>query len=107
MGLAGSGGWLAPALGPVPEPETIRRQVTSRHGAPGESMQNRDRHDPREPESRPRVAPHAALEEVGDFHYGTDAFSTALEYYEGAVRGLGVEQEFDPAVAARLNRKVA
>ena len=70
-------------------------------------MQNRDRHDPREPEGNPRVAPHAALEEVGDFHFGTDAFSTALEYYEGAVRGFGVEQEFDPGVAARLNRKIA
>ena len=29
-------------------------------------MQNRDRHDPREPEGNPRVAPHAALEEVGE-----------------------------------------
>jgi transcriptional regulator with GAF, ATPase, and Fis domain/Flp pilus assembly protein TadD len=51
--------------------------------------------------------PFEALEEVGDFHYGSDGFSTALEYYENALQGLGIDQEFDPAVAAKLNRKIS
>jgi tetratricopeptide (TPR) repeat protein len=70
-------------------------------------MMNRDRHDPREPNERPPVVPRAALEDVGDFNYDTDAFATALEYYQSALHGLGVETEFDPAAAARLHRKIA
>src|SRR5881296_2432581 len=71
------------------------------------SMLSRDRHDPLEPKGRQPVTPFEALEEVGDFHYGSDGYSTALEYYETALRGLGVEQEFDPALAAKLNRKIS
>ena len=70
-------------------------------------MLSRDRHDPLEPEGRQPVTPFETLEEVGDFHYGADGFSTALEYYESALRSLGVEQEFDPIVAAKLNRKIS
>ena len=70
-------------------------------------MLNRDRHDPREPNDRPPVVPHAALEDVGDFNYDTDAYATALEYYQSALRSLGVETEFDPTTAARLHRKIA
>src|SRR5262245_10003980 len=70
-------------------------------------MLSRDRHDPLEPKGRPPVTPFETLEEVGDFHYGSDGFSTALEYYENALHELGVEQEFDPTIAARLNRKIS
>ncbi|NIW23059.1 MAG: hypothetical protein GWN29_00005, partial [Gammaproteobacteria bacterium] len=44
---------------------------------------------------------------MGDFHRSSDSYGTALEYYEAALRSLGVDQEFDPTVAARLNRKMA
>jgi transcriptional regulator with GAF, ATPase, and Fis domain/tetratricopeptide (TPR) repeat protein len=70
-------------------------------------MLSRDRHDPQEPNGRGSAASLAALEEVGDVHFGTEAFSPALEYYENALRGLGTEVEFDPTVAARLNRKIS
>ena len=40
-------------------------------------------------------------------HRTADGYSNALEYYENALVGVGVEQEFDPAVAARLHRKIA
>ncbi|MFQ5600967.1 MAG: sigma 54-interacting transcriptional regulator, partial [Candidatus Krumholzibacteriia bacterium] len=70
-------------------------------------MLSRDRHDPSKPQSRPPANPFEALEEVGDFHRASDSYGTALEYYEGALTTLGVEQELDPTVAARVNRKIA
>src|SRR5262249_8983759 len=70
-------------------------------------MLSRDRHDPQEPESREPAVSLAALEEIGDVHYGTEAFSPAHEYYDAAARTLGTENEFDPVVAARLNRKMS
>ncbi len=70
-------------------------------------MLSRDRHDPPEPKGRPPATTLEALEEVGDFHRSSDSYGTALEYYEAAIRSLGVDQEFDPTVAARLNRKIA
>jgi transcriptional regulator with GAF, ATPase, and Fis domain/tetratricopeptide (TPR) repeat protein len=70
-------------------------------------MLSRDRHDPPEPTGRPPATTLEALEEVGDFHRSSDGYGTALEYYEAAIRSLGVDQEFDPTVAARLNRKIA
>jgi len=47
------------------------------------------------------------LEEVGDFHFGTEAFSPAQEYYEAALEGLAPSAHDEPTVAARLNRKIS
>jgi len=70
-------------------------------------MLNRDRHDPLESDGREPLAPYAALEDLGDVHYAAAGFGTALEYYDDVLRHLGSDLEFDPQVAARLNRKLA
>jgi transcriptional regulator with GAF, ATPase, and Fis domain/tetratricopeptide (TPR) repeat protein len=70
-------------------------------------MLHRDRHDPHEPESHSSASTSAALEDVGDVHYGTEAFTPAQEYYESALLGLGPEADCDRPAAARLNRKIA
>jgi transcriptional regulator with GAF, ATPase, and Fis domain/tetratricopeptide (TPR) repeat protein len=70
-------------------------------------MLSRDKHESPEPKGRPPATTVEALEEVGDFHRSSDSFGTALEYYENALHGLGVEQEFDAPAAARLNRKIS
>lgn len=67
--------------------------------------------DPKDPQQqslrRQAAAAFEAIEDVGDVHRAADGFSAALEYYESALLSVGVEHEFDPAVAARLTRKVA
>jgi transcriptional regulator with GAF, ATPase, and Fis domain/tetratricopeptide (TPR) repeat protein len=70
-------------------------------------MLSRDKHESPEPKGRPPATTVEALEEVGDFHRSSDGFGAALEYYENALHGLGVEQEFDAPAAARLNRKIS
>jgi len=71
------------------------------------SMLNRDRHDPLESDGREPLAPYVALEDLGDVHFVAAGFGSALEYFDDALRHLGSDLEFDPIVAARLNRKLA
>lgn len=70
-------------------------------------MSSRDRHDPLEKKGRQSPTPLEALEEVGDFHFGSDGFSTALEYYESALEDLERRPPMDDCGAARLHRKIA
>lgn len=70
-------------------------------------MLSRDRHDPLEKKNHLSRTPLAALEDVGDFHFGSDGFSTALEYYENALVEAGRISPVDAMAAARLHRKAA
>jgi len=48
-----------------------------------------------------------SLEEVGDFHFASDSFGTAMEYYERALARSEELEGLDALMCARLHRKVA
>jgi len=70
-------------------------------------MLSRDRNDPPEPQGRPTSAALESLEEVGDFHFSSDSFGTALEYYERTLVGLQSTDSAPAISVARLHRKIA
>ena len=73
----------------------------------GGAMLSRDRNDPPEPQGQPPSVSLESLEEVGDFHFSSDGFGTALEYYEAALLRLQSYDARDTITTARLHRKVA